>query len=443
MRVACVQLAARDVEDAEEALEAALAATDAAAADADLVVLPEAVYPGYVLHDPAPFARGAAAFDRAVGAFGSIATAREAWIAVGLVRPVEGALRNSAVLVAPGGEIAGVADKTFLWHFDTRWFRAGTPGEVAVLPWGPLGMLVCADLRMPELPRRLAAAGARLLVDCTALVLPASGRNAQVEYMLEARARENGAFLAVANRCGVEAGIARYAGRSAILDPSGRRIVEAGPDEPATIVASVDLAAAPGPAAPVDGTDLGDGAGVAALLAAPPPAAPLRIAVARAGARDPGRARRELAADLLLSPGAAGEGLSRSDGRWSHEGRALASGDAVDVAGTRIGVLDGDAGEAPEPARRLMLDGATVIAWAAGSDDVEAVARTRADENRVFVLVLLPGGRWLAVAPSGAVLASGPDPDLDATLVELPLALAWNKAMAPGSDVVADRPAPA
>jgi len=117
------------------------------------------------------------------------------------------------------------------------------------------------------------------------------------------------------------------------------------------------------------------------------------------------------------------------------------SGDAVDVAGTRIGVLDGDAGEAPEPARRLMLDGATVIAWAAGIDDVEAVARTRADENRVFVLALLPGGRWLAVAPTGAVLASGPDPDLDATLVELPLALAWNKAMAPGSDVVADRPA--
>ena len=81
-----------------------------------------------------------------------------------------------------------------------------------------------------------------------------------------------------------------------------------------------------------------------------------------------------------------------------------------------------------------------VLVWAADGIDVSAFTRTRADENRVFIVCLLPDGRWEVVAPTGAVIARGPDPLLDVTLVELPLALAWNKEMAPGTDVVAGRP---
>lgn len=45
MRIACVQLAARDVEESGRALDEALAAAGEAAREADLVVLPEATYP--------------------------------------------------------------------------------------------------------------------------------------------------------------------------------------------------------------------------------------------------------------------------------------------------------------------------------------------------------------------------------------------------------------
>jgi predicted amidohydrolase len=43
-----------------------------------------------------------------------------------------------------------------------------------------------------------------LLLDPTALVLSPLGTNAQLEYMLAARAWENGVFLAVANKSGSE-----------------------------------------------------------------------------------------------------------------------------------------------------------------------------------------------------------------------------------------------
>ena len=42
---------------------------------------------------------------------------------------------------------------------------------------------------------------------------------------------------------------------------------------------------------------------------------------------------------------------------------------------------------------------------------------------------------------NGALLGEGPQEGLDAVYVELPLALAWQKEMAPGTDIVRNRPA--
>lgn len=174
MRIACVQLRAREVDDADRALEEALDAADRAAREAQLVVLPEATYPGYILHEG--WILSGSAYDLAREAFGDVARRHGAWIVVGLVRPLEDGLVNSAVLFSSDGDVAAIADKRFLWHFDSRWFREGTPGEVVTLPWGPIGMFVCADARMTEIPRRLAVRGARLLLDPTALACRRSGR---------------------------------------------------------------------------------------------------------------------------------------------------------------------------------------------------------------------------------------------------------------------------
>jgi len=446
MRIACVQLRAREVEEADRALEEALDAADRAARQADLVVLPEATYPGYVLHQRLNFDRSA--YDRARDAFGEVAREHGAWIAVGLVRPVEGGLVNSAVLLGSAGKVEAIADKTFLWHFDSRWFRSGTPGEVIALPWGQIGMFVCADARMAEIPRRLAVRGARLLIDPTALVLSPLGTNAQLEYMLSARAWENGAFLAVANKCGSEAGIARYGGRSAIFDPSGARLTEAGPHDPEIVAANVELQEAPGPPVEVVAGSLPElsvpieSLPVTRALASPPPGGPCRVAMVREGV-EARRMATELDVDLVI-----GRRLSPMERVVSVEGgsfrigdRTYGSGEVVECGTATVGLLNGDGGAAPEMVRALMLRAANVVVWdKAGVDVPEFVIRTRADENRLFLVTIDGGDQWRIHAATGALLGQGPLEGLDAVYVELPLALAWQKEMAPGTHVVRDRP---
>lgn len=445
MRIACVQLRAREVSEADRALEEAVEAAAEAARRADVVVLPEATYPAYILHDAGPYL-DRRWYERGLAAFAEVASREKTWIAVGLVRPEGETLFNSAILLDPGGREAARADKAFLWHFDSRWFRPGIPGQAVPLPWGTAGMFVCADARMVEIPRRLAVAGARLLLDPTALVLSPAGTNAQVEYLLAARAWENGAFLAVANKCGVEAEIASYAGRSAIYGPDGQRLAEASADAPQTMVAEVDPAAATGPpvardpggypelSAPLDSLP------IAEVLSSPPPTRPLRAAML-SGTTVGDRSVAELAPDVAIRVGADGlpevfvmGGVEPQGGGDHAPGTLVPAGDAL------IGLLAGDRGLVPEEVRVRMLRGASVVVWGTGDVEVpEFVARTRADENRVFLVTLARDGTWRVYGPSGAPLGSGPPPGIGVTLVELPLALAWMKEMAPGTDVVRGR----
>jgi len=121
IRVACVQLAARDVEESERSLAVAVDAATAAGGDADLVILPEATYPGYVLHEAEPWL-DAEVFERACKAFADVAVDTGCALAVGIARPAGGSLLNSALLFDTAGSVISIADKSFLWHFDTRWF---------------------------------------------------------------------------------------------------------------------------------------------------------------------------------------------------------------------------------------------------------------------------------------------------------------------------------
>lgn len=446
-RVACVQLAARDVDDAEAALGEALEAARAAAVGADLVVLPEATYPGYILHDEASF-RDPSWWERGSDAFSGVARESGAHVAVGLIRTVGGRVRNTAAMFRPDGRVVGLADKTFLWHFDAQWFEAGEAGQVLDLPFGPTGMLVCADARLMEIPRSLAVAGARILCDTTALVLGPTGSNGQIEYMLQTRAWENGAYLAVANKCGYEAGIAHYAGRSVIYGPDGELLAEAPPDEPAVIASTIDLDRASGP--PVARAsdlyavlaDTDSEPPIAAVLREPPPARPLRIAILQRRT-DEARVRRELGADVVLSrePSDAEGTLSVSSRGMTFESTTHPTGSVVEIGATRVGFLSGDRLAVPEEVRRLMLQGAGVVVWDRSVSDgiPAAVLLTRADENRIFILASSPDGDWKVVGPTGAVLAEARGDELAAVLVELPVALTWMKEMAPTTDVVGGR----
>jgi predicted amidohydrolase len=117
-----------------------------------------------------------------------------------------------------------------------------------------IGVLVCADARMPEIARSLAVGGARLILDPTAWVATgretASLQNLQPEYLMSVRALENGVWIAASDKVGMERGAVVYAGQSCVIAPDGSVAAMATTDGPEIIWADIDLAEATGPPVP-------------------------------------------------------------------------------------------------------------------------------------------------------------------------------------------------
>lgn len=260
LHVALLQLRAFDLADHRLAWADLLRRIDEAAAlepHPDLLVLPEASYPAYFLRSRAAYeAAGVLPDGEVEDALAERARRHGVAIAVGVVQhggPVTATndrLENVALLFGEDGALLARTAKHFLWHFDTRWFAPGDRFPVVEVAGARAGMFVCADARLPEIPRTLAVGGAELLIDCTAWV--SSGRNAaalstpQVEYVLPARAIENGTWIVAADKVGMEAGSIVYAGRSGVLDPSGRWIAQAPSDEAGVVTCTIDLDRAAG-----------------------------------------------------------------------------------------------------------------------------------------------------------------------------------------------------
>lgn len=98
------------------------------------------------------------------------------------------------------------------------------------------GMMICYDIRFPELARKLALEGAKLLF------VPAEWPHPRLHHwktLLTARAIENQMFVIACNRMGIS-GNSHFFGHSIILDPWGETIAEAGEEE-TILYADIDL----------------------------------------------------------------------------------------------------------------------------------------------------------------------------------------------------------
>ena len=168
------------------------------------------------------------------------------YIAVGLaLDAVGGGYANGALLFGRDGAIVGRYDKSFLWHFDNRWFEPGSAYPVFETDIGRIGMLVCADGRMPEIARCLTLNGAQIILDLTAWV--STGRTTQdlsttqIQHLMPTRAIENGVWVACCDKFGVEAESIVYAGRSCFINPGGDVVAALGPDEDAALTYDVAI----------------------------------------------------------------------------------------------------------------------------------------------------------------------------------------------------------
>ncbi len=252
-RIALLQLPAFSIEDAEASLAHTLRRIDETARERpDIIVLPEVTYPAYFIGTTAREIAGVLSPAEAMARFAAKAREHRVYVAVGMaLDDGRGGLKNGATLFDRQGAVVGTYAKSFLWHFDRAWFTPGDAWPVFETDFGCIGMLICADGRIPEIARSLVLNGAQIVLDLTAWV--SGGRTAdglstiQREFLMPVRAAENGVWVAAADKFGIEAESIVYCGRSCFIDPRGTIVKELGPADDAALVMDVPVADAAPP----------------------------------------------------------------------------------------------------------------------------------------------------------------------------------------------------
>jgi N-carbamoylputrescine amidase len=160
---------------------------------------------------------------------------------------------NTAIVVSPGRELVARTRKLHIpltagYHED-RYFRPG-PGEgehpypLLALAQARLGLPTCWDQWFPEVARAYSLEGADVLVYPTAIGSepdhPEFDTQPLWEQVILGNAIANGVFMVAVNRIGEEPPL-RFYGSSFICDPYGRKLVQAPREEPAVLVAELDL----------------------------------------------------------------------------------------------------------------------------------------------------------------------------------------------------------
>jgi predicted amidohydrolase len=209
---------------------------EAARRGSHLIVLPELWSTGYALEQAKELAT-----ELNVGVFAQIstwATQNKISIVGSLLEKRGLQVTNSATFVAPNGRLMGVYRKIHLFKLmdEDRWLQPGAAPLLMELPWGMTGIAICYDLRFPELMRRYAVQGAKLMI------IPAEWPIERVEHwrvLLQARAIENQAYIVATNSAG-KTGDKTFGGHSMVIDPWGKVLVELG-ENPGIATIEMDI----------------------------------------------------------------------------------------------------------------------------------------------------------------------------------------------------------
>ncbi|MBA1335735.1 MAG: Aliphatic amidase AmiE [Firmicutes bacterium] len=145
---------------------------------------------------------------------------------------------NTSYIVGRKGEVISQYSKIHLFGLmeEDRFLSPGEELGLFRLDDISCGILICYDLRFPELMRSLALKGARVVF------VPAQWPFPRQEHwvtLLRARAIENQLYVVAANRVG-RSGRDSFFGRSMVVDPWGEVIAQAG-DKECIVNVKIDL----------------------------------------------------------------------------------------------------------------------------------------------------------------------------------------------------------
>ena len=438
IKVAAAQIRAFGLEQAEQSLAAVgWAIKQAAEAEVDLLVLPECAYPSYLLRSQEAYrAAGVLPPSEYIITLARLARKNRMHIVSGYVEDVGTHLHNSAVLIDARGQEVGTYRKSFLWAADNKYFKPGERVPVFETELGTIGMVICADTRAPEIVAKQVMDGAEVIAmpTCWVNVAKEPGRydNPQVEYLMSARAREFGVPFVCANKYGMETAEVGYCGRSIIVSRTGAVLAEAPGDEETVIVKDIELPERDADHSPAE---LWESVICWSEPIRPAPRADsvARVAILAGGPVTESDVERAVSRDVrfLLANSAPVEKVA-VDGRIDVVTPANV-GALQDFNVGKVGCVRGREFKCFDRVRLLALGGAELVCVVDAPDDVRLM-RTRAVENRTFVLAV---GQEIGalVSPGGELLAYSSRPGDDELVVDINVADAAVKTVAPGTDI--------
>lgn len=235
-----VQLGSLEGQTLDEAIATASDAVERAVGlGAQLVVLPEIWTPGYFAFDS--YGESARDSGRIRESLAAMAKKHGIHLHGGsFVEEHDGELHNTSVLFDPRGEAVGEYRKIHLFGYGSREPEVLSPGETSTVvdtDLGKLGMVVCYDLRYPELFREMVDADAEMVLVASAWPHP---RVDAWSTLNRSRAIEGQIHVIAANGVGPTESGPSLGGHSMIVDPWGVPLAQGG-DDPALVMATIDL----------------------------------------------------------------------------------------------------------------------------------------------------------------------------------------------------------
>jgi predicted amidohydrolase len=216
----------------------------AAAAQAEVLVTPEMFTSGYgITTDQVLRLASEGAGGPTEAAVARIARRHRLAIAYGHPEraPGDGAPNdrayNAATLVGADGIVRGRHRKVHLFgDLDRDLFvPSAEPPAAFDVDGSRVGMLICYDVEFPEAVRRLAVDGAHAVLVPTANM---TGYEEVQQFLVRARACENGCGVVYANYCGAD-DVFEYGGLSVICGPRGEVLAQASADSAELLIADL------------------------------------------------------------------------------------------------------------------------------------------------------------------------------------------------------------
>jgi predicted amidohydrolase len=159
--------------------------------------------------------------------FRNLAQKYEVHIIASYIEESMGSYYNSAVIINNEGQLLTKYRKVHLFPLkpmeESEYFTSGDNTDInSIVNINGLrvGVLICFDLRYPEISRRLALEGVNCIIYLAEFPRP---RDDVWTTLLRARAMENQIFVIGVNRIGADSEISFF-GKSIIIDPNGKTI---------------------------------------------------------------------------------------------------------------------------------------------------------------------------------------------------------------------------